>query len=217
MVIAIDGPAGVGKSTVARVVAQRLGLSYLDTGAMYRAVALAAAERGIESTDLEALARLVVELPVSLRPGPEGVARILLDDLEVEDRIRTPQIGLLASEVAQHSVVRRALVALQQRFGARYGAVLEGRDIGTVVFPETPHKFFLDARPEVRAARRADQLRQRGVSSDEKEILADILERDRRDRGRSESPLGADATYIKVDTSDLTLDEVIQAVLSTIS
>jgi cytidylate kinase len=214
--VAIDGPAGVGKSSVAREVARRLGLSYLDTGAMYRAIALVAGGRGISDEDGEALAALAAEEPLELRPDALGVARILVDGNDVEAEIRTPEISLLASRFAVQPVVRRYLVRLQQDFGRRFGAVLEGRDIGTVVFPGTPHKFFLDARPEVRADRRVGQLEASGKPTDREAILADILERDRRDRERTDSPLRADGSYTVVDTSELTLDQVIDRVQSEI-
>ncbi|MBZ0090217.1 MAG: (d)CMP kinase [Thermoanaerobaculia bacterium] len=212
MTVAIDGPAGVGKSSVARELARRLELSYLDTGAMYRAIALVADRRNIGEGDSEALAGLIAEEPLELRPDALGVARILVAGEDVEGEIRTPKISLLASRFAVQPVVRRYLVRLQQDFGRRYGAVLEGRDIGTVVFPHSPYKFFLEARPEVRADRRVGQLEASGKPTDRNAILADILERDRRDRGRTESPLRADATYTVVDTSELTLDQVIDRV-----
>ena len=217
IIIAIDGPAGVGKSSVAREIARRLGLSYLDTGAMYRAVALVASDRGILADDPVGLGQLMVELPIGLEPDDDGVTKILVNGLEVESRIRTPEIGLLASRFAAQPVIRRGLVELQQLFGRRFGTVLEGRDIGTVVFPETPFKFFLDARPEVRAARRLNQLELAGKPADHESILADIIERDRRDRERAESPLQADGSYRAIDTSDLSLHEVVEAVFQEVT
>jgi CMP/dCMP kinase len=203
LVVAIDGPAGVGKSTAARALAAQLGLPFLDTGAMYRAMALWALETGVHPEDPEQVATLAATAPVGLAPGEDGAAVVILDGNAPGEALRRQEVGELASRLATRPEIRRRLVALQRDFGSRYGAVLEGRDVGTVVFPDTPHKFFLDARPEVRLGRRADQLRAAGREVDEKTLAEAMRARDARDRERSESPLRADETYVVIDTSDL--------------
>lgn len=208
-VVAIDGPAGAGKSTVARRLARELGLSYLDTGAMYRAVGLYLGERGVDLDDEEAVAAAVGSVPLGVEPDESGVAGILLGGEPVGDRIRTPEVGEAASKVASVSAVRRRLVALQRNFGLRHGAVLEGRDIGTRVFPETPHKFFLDASPEERARRRREERRAKGEEMDEIAVAREIARRDSRDRSRTDSPLRADSSYTVIDTTGLTVEEVV--------
>ena len=213
-VVAIDGPAGAGKSTVARRVAERLGLSYLDTGAMYRAVGLALREKGVDLEDERAVAERVGEVELSLEPSATGAAAVLLGGESVGDRIRTPEIGEAASRVAAVPAVRRRLVELQQGFGHRHGAVLEGRDIGTVVFPATPHKFFLDASPMERARRRREERRAKGDPVDLDAVADEIARRDARDRERADSPLRHDESYTVVDTTGLSIDEVVDRVVA---
>jgi cytidylate kinase len=210
LIVAIDGPAGAGKSTVARGLAQRLGISYIDTGAMYRAVGLAARERGfsLPLSNPDAVADLAAGLAIALEPGPDG-ARVSLDGRDVSQEIRQPEISLYASAVSAIPGVRRGLVVLQQRLGRQSGGVLEGRDIGTRVFPETPHKFFLTASPAIRAQRRTAELQQRGTPRPFEEVLAEIEKRDKDDSTRAESPLTMDATYTVVDTSGRTIGSVI--------
>jgi CMP/dCMP kinase len=216
IVVAIDGPSGVGKSTVARQVARALGLSYLDTGAMYRALGLQALRAGVPAEDPAGVASLVDRSRLELAPAGDGAVAITLDGEPVEPFIRTQEVAEMASRLAAQTVVRQRLVELQRAFGARYGAVLEGRDIGTVVFPATPYKFFLDARPEVRVRRRVDQLQGSGGAATAAVVAAEIEQRDRRDRERADSPLVCDATYERVDTSDLTSDEVAARLISSV-
>jgi len=209
LIVAIDGPTGVGKSTVARTLAERLGVPYLDTGAMYRALGLKVLEEGLEPRDRQAVEQLLpsTEIFLDLR---EGALRVLLDGRPVEDRIRTPEVGAAASAVAVHSAVRRHMVQLQQAGAERTGGVLEGRDIGTKVFPRTPHKFFLDADPEVRFRRRYDQLRERGEEVSLEEVSSKVRRRDEQDAGREDSPLACDASYRRVDASHKSAEQVVE-------
>jgi CMP/dCMP kinase len=196
MVVAIDGPAGAGKSTVARAAAERLGFTYLDSGAMYRAVALAAQDGG--DADVAALAEAA-----DIRVGD----RVLLDGEDVTDAIRTPEVTERSSRISTDHAVRAALVRKQRAMLAEGDWVAEGRDIGTVVCPEAEVKVFLTARPEVRARRRADQF-----GEDYETVLADIAARDRRDMEREHSPLTPAADAVPVDTSDLDLDGVLEQI-----
>jgi cytidylate kinase len=203
MVIAIDGPAGAGKSTVARGVAKELGFTYLDSGAMYRAVALAALERGIDLDDDERLGELAWGLDVDFDGGT-----IRLDGKPVEGRIRTPEVTVAASRVSRHPQVRRAMVKRQRELIASQNYVAEGRDIGTVVSPDSPLKVFLTAKEEERARRRA---------ADSGEAVAEVQramrDRDRRDQERADSPLRRADGSIEIDTTDHTADEVVARIV----
>ena len=195
MLVAIDGPAGAGKSTVARRVAEALGFTYLDSGAMYRAVALAALERGAEPAEVAPTVRIDLG------------DRVFLDGRDVTADIRTPEVTEAASVAAADPAVRRAMVALQRRLLGGGDWVAEGRDIGTVVAPDAEVKVFLTASPEARARRRAAEL-----GADEATVLADQTLRDQRDTERAHSPLQAAPDAVTVDTTDLTLDEVVDRV-----
>ncbi len=209
LIVAIDGPSGVGKTTVARRVAELLGLPYLETGAMYRTLGLKVLEAGLDPGDRAAVEALAEGLDLDLEPGDDGRVRIRLEGRPVGERIRSPEVSDATSKVSVYPQVRRRMVELQRDCARRRGAVLEGRDIGTKVFPETPHKFFLDAPPEVRVERRYRQLRESGRSEVSRaELEAEVVERDRRDRGRLESPLTADASYVRIDTSLESAEEV---------
>ena len=202
MVIAIDGPAGAGKSTVAKGVARALGFTYLDSGAMYRAVALAALERGIDPDDGERLGELAWELDINFDRDS-----IHLDGKPVEGRIRSPEVTVAASRVSVHPQVRQAMVKRQRELIASGDYVAEGRDIGTVVSPESPLKVFLTADEQERARRRA-------VDSGEPvdEVRQAIGDRDRRDQERADSPLRRAPGAINIDTTDLTPDEVVEKI-----
>ncbi len=202
-VIAIDGPAGAGKSTVARALAARLGLEYLDTGAMYRAVTLAAMRRGIDTADLERVAKLAED--VSLEVGEHGV---FVDGFDATTEIRSREVTTAVSAVAANSGVRAELVRRQRRWAVeRGGGVLEGRDIGSVVFPDAELKLYLTASPRVRAERRVAE-----AGGDVDEIEAAIERRDRHDSSRSDSPLVEADGSIVVDTTGRSIDEVLARV-----
>jgi cytidylate kinase len=214
LIVAIDGPSGVGKTTTSKLVARELNLPHIDTGAMYRAIGLAAIRAGIDTRDADALESLAATAKIEFVPGEHP--RVLLEGEDITSLIRTPEISMAASNVSAVPAVRRVLVRLQQELGRRNGGVLEGRDIGTKVFPETPHKFFLTARPEVRAQRRYAELIARGQEADYDSVLADSLTRDAQDSTRSDSPLMWDETYSVIDTSDLTIAEVVGVIVRTV-
>ena len=213
--MAIDGPAGAGKSTVARMLADALGFVLVDTGAMYRTVALAAERQGIAwsaGPGLGALThRLVEDAALAFERDPARGVRVKLGGEDVSDAIRTPEIGMGASTVSAHPEVRAALLDLQRQAGARGGVVLEGRDIGTVVFPEAEVKFFLTAAAEIRARRRFDELIAKGVKDATfEQTLEDVRRRDAQDSGRAVAPLKQAETAILVDSSDKTIDETVR-------
>jgi CMP/dCMP kinase len=218
-IVTIDGPAGVGKSTVSRLVAAAIGFLYLDTGAMYRAVGLFLVRKGVELENSAVLTAALsgLELELFFADGERGGnIGIRLNGEDVSEAIRTPAMAMVASRVSALSPVRTLLTAMQRDFGGKGGVVAEGRDTGTVVFPRAAHKFFLDARPEIRAARRVDQLALRGVAADYKEILAMTIERDRNDRERALAPLRPAADAHCLDTSDMSIAQVVGAILEKI-
>jgi len=210
-IVTIDGPSGGGKSTVSRALAARLGFTYLDTGAMYRAVAYTCQELGVDPLDSVQLESLLETIRIELLPPAPGEddVRVIVDGREVGWYLRTPEMGMLASTVSAQPLVRRKLTALQQQIGAAGRIVAEGRDTGTVVFPEAAWKFFLDASPEIRARRRAAQLRSKGETVDEQQLLAQIIKRDRDDRERTIAPLKAAADAVLIDSTGRPVDEVI--------
>lgn len=211
LIVAIDGPSGVGKTTASKLVARELNLPHIDTGAMYRAIGLAASRRGVAFDDTTTLEHLASGVKIEFVPGDPP--RVMLDGEDVTGLIRTPEISMAASHVSAVPAVRRLLVRLQQELGRKNGGVLEGRDIGTKVFPETPHKFFLTATPEVRARRRHAELVAKGDSVSLEAVLADSEQRDRQDSTRADSPLTWDDTYTVLDTSSLTIAEVVDEIV----
>ena len=212
LVIAIDGPAASGKSTTARLVAEKLGYLHVDTGAMYRAVTLKVLRTGLSPADADRIGRLLETTHVALRRDGSAV-RVLLDGEDVTAGIREPAVTRAVSMVSRHRVVRQAMVREQRRMGAAGGIVLEGRDIGTVVFPDADVKFFITAGIDARARRRRDELRARGDSPDIVQLAAEIRERDRLDSTREESPLRKAEDAIEIDTSDMTIDEQVRMVV----
>lgn len=213
-IVAIDGPSGVGKTTVSKLVARALGLPHIDTGAMYRAIGLAATRGGIDVRDRHAVERLANEAHIEFFPGDPP--RTLLNGEDVTALIRSPEVSMAASHVAAIPAVRRVMVRMQQELGRRNGGVLEGRDIGTKVFPGTPHKFFLTATDEVRARRRYDELVAKGEQVEFADVLADNIRRDQQDATRADSPLSYDASYCVLDTSDLTIPQVVERIVGAV-
>ena len=215
-IIAIDGPSGAGKSTLGRRLARELGLLYIDTGAMYRAVALAAAREGADPSDADAVAEVARRASIRLEGDPDSL-RVILDGRDVSAEIRGEGVGGAASVVSTIPEVRREMVRRQREMGARgVGVVLDGRDIGTVVFPAADVKFFLTAVPEERARRRFDEERSKAREQSFEETLADINERDRRDSTRDDSPLRIADDAVVIDTTELSIEEVFQRMLQVI-
>jgi CMP/dCMP kinase len=208
LIVAIDGPAGAGKSTVAGRLAARFGLLNLETGAMYRAFALKAIENGIAPDDDAALERLAARTSIALEPTPSG-NRVLLDGNDVTAHVRDAAITQAASVVSVHPAIRSWMVDLQRKLGEKGGIVMEGRDIGTVVFPDADIKIFLDASPEARGERRYEQS---GKAAPQHAILEEIRERDQRDRNRAQSPLKPAPDSVVIDSTHLTLEEVVDKV-----
>ena len=206
--VAIDGPAGAGKSTIAKRLAARLGFTYIDSGAMYRAVALWALRQKVDPGDRHRMEQLAIAAEIELSPG-----RIRLNGEDVTEAIRTPEVTNAASKVAVIPGVRRAMVAKQRAMGERSSVVMEGRDIGTVVFPNAEVKVFLDADPRERVRRRLEEVRATGEEISGSVLAAQIKERDQRDRTRADAPLAQapDAAYL--DSTGLTVEEVEEAIL----
>ena len=212
MIVAIDGPAGAGKSTVARQLAARLGVGYLNTGAMYRALSLLALDEGVPADDGAALAELVRTHRIGLQPGPTG-ERVMLDGRDVSDAVREPRVTSVVSEVAAHGAVRREIVALQRAVLANGEWVADGRDIGSVVCPDADVKVYLTADPQVRARRRHEELVLAGADVAMDEVLRQVVERDRADSTRAESPLVVPDGAVVVDTSGLTVPAVVDRLM----
>ena len=209
IIVAIDGPAGAGKSTIARHLARHFGLLNLETGAMYRAFALKALRASVPLDDVAGLQELSQETTLRLEPGSEE-NRVLLDDEDVTGQLRNPTVTDAASRVSAIPAIRAWMVRLQQELGAKGGIVMEGRDIGTVVFPAAEVKIFLDAAPEVRGLRRFDQLGSEPELQPE-EVIKDLRERDQRDRNRKDSPLKPAPDSVLLDSTYMTLDEAVKA------
>ncbi len=211
-IVTIDGPSGGGKSTVSRTLAAKLHFTYLDTGAMYRAVAYQCREKGVDLANSEQLAALLQTIQIELLPPAAGEddVRVLVDGKEVGALLRTQEMGLLASQVSALPLVRKTLTRLQQKIGESGQIVAEGRDTGTVVFPQAAWKFFLDASPEIRAHRRAEQLRGKGEAVDEQQLLAQIVKRDKDDRERTIAPLKAAPDALTIDSTGMPVEEVVR-------
>lgn len=213
IVVAIDGPAGAGKSTVAKRVAEKLGFVYINTGAMYRAIALWALRLKTELSDMHRLEQLAKEAKVELSSGG---SQVFLNGEDITEAIRSPEVTEAASKVSAVPAVRRALLGLQRSMAEQTSVVMEGRDIGSVVFPEAQVKIFLDADPEERARRRTRELKQSGASADSAVVASEMRERDERDRTRAEAPLVQPPDAQLIETTGLNLDEVEAAVLKVV-
>lgn len=215
MIIAIDGPSGSGKSTLGRMLARALKLLYIDTGSMYRAVALAVIDAQIDPSDKEAVTALANTIEIDLEGDPDSLS-VLLNGRDVTDHIRTEKVTEMSSVVSTIPGVRRAMVERQRAISKR-GAVLNGRDIGTVVFPDADLKFFLTAGPEERAERRFKEDQEAGASTTFAETLADMIERDRRDSTRADSPLKVAEDAIVIDSTGKSIDEVFEEMMGRIN
>jgi CMP/dCMP kinase len=213
VIITIDGPAGSGKSTLAALLARRYNYTNIETGGMYRALALKALQSGLSLDDGPALAQLAANSKIELQPRAEA-NRVLLDGVDVTERIRQQDVTDAASKVSVHPSVRAWMVQQQRQMGGGGGVVMEGRDIGTKVFPDAQVKIFLDAAPEVRSSRRF--LQQPAVTTQEESVLAELRERDRRDRTRATSPLVAAPDAVVIDSTNLNLDQVLQRAIQII-
>ena len=210
--IALDGPAGAGKSTIAKIIAQRLGLPYLDTGAMYRAMALCAIREGVSLTDAEKVDELLNRTDIKVVYEPDG-QHVLVNGEDVTGRLREEEIGKGASLISKLRCVRDKLAGMQRDIAHETHAVLDGREIGTFVIPETPYKFYVTATAEERALRRVRQLEEKGETPDYELILKDILARDYQDSHRDYAPLKQAEDAVLIDTTHMTIDEAVEAVL----
>ncbi len=211
--IAIDGPSGSGKSTLAKAVSKKLGILYLDTGAMYRVCGLKAIQCGISPKDEKNVEKMLETIDLDIR-FIDGEQHIFLDQKDVSAEIRTPEVSVAASDISSLPCVRIRMVSMQREIAGKTDVVLDGRDIGSYVFPEAKYKFFLSADPEVRAKRRLDELSERGIFTQKyEEVLADILYRDKQDANRSFAPLRKMPDAIEIDTSYNSPDETLAALL----
>ena len=209
--IAIDGPAGAGKSTIARRLAKELGFYYVDTGAIYRTVAYFFDLWGVAPKDIDGISRYIDELNVGIEYDEDGVQHMIMNGLDVTDDIRTPEISQKASLVSAHAIVRDMLLDMQRDVAKKHNVIMDGRDIGTVVLPKATVKIFLTASPEVRAKRRCDELNAKGQKANYQQVLKDIQQRDYQDTHREVAPLKMSRDSIKLDTSELDIDGVIAA------
>jgi len=213
--IAIDGPSGSGKSTLAKNIAKKLGLVYVDTGALYRTVGLFAKRNGIPLDEASRVTRLLPEANISIRYTEEG-QRVILNGEDVSDLIRTPEMSMYASAVSAVSTVRTFLLEIQKRMAAEGGVVMDGRDIGTVIMPDADVKLFVEASPKARAHRRFEELRAKGDTSTEKEVLEDIVKRDSNDKNRAIAPAVPADDAIFIDNSEMTPEDTLAHALNII-
>ncbi len=218
-VICMDGPAASGKTTIAKILAERLGYFYLDTGVLYRAVTWVALQQGIPPSDGEKLAKLASSMEIEVKAAPPGDLRqtiVLADGEDISLAIRTPPVDAHVSEVSAHPAVRRALIDVQRSVAEKGGVILAGRDAGTVVWPESEVKLFLTASEEERARRRVEQAKAQGIAADFETVLADLRRRDKYDSSRAVAPLKAAPDAIVLDTTNLSIQQVVDEALQVI-
>ena len=211
--VAIDGPAGAGKSTMARALAKELGYYYVDTGAIYRTVAYFMDLLGVSPKDVDGVERYIDELTVQIEYDEEGKQHMIMNGMDVTDEIRTQEISQKASLVSAHAVVRDVLLDMQRDVARKHNVIMDGRDIGSVVLPKADVKIFLTASPEVRAKRRTEELLAKGEKANYQQILKAIQERDYQDTHREIAPLKMARDSVKVDTSEMNIDEVVAAIM----
>lgn len=216
MIIAIDGPAGAGKSTIAKSVARKLKFLYIDTGAMYRALTLKALEHKINPDDSSAITELAAGTRINLTNNPDGSLKVFLDETDVSKEIRHPRITRFVSDIAKIKEVRQQMLVVQRRLGRAADSVLDGRDIGTVVFPDADKKFYLDADFQERVERRFKELRESCQEISLEDVSADLANRDKIDSTREFAPLKKAADAIYIDTTDMSIDQVVDKVWSCI-
>ncbi len=214
IIITIDGPSGAGKGTVARIVASKLGLNYMDTGAMYRAVALLVKRSLIDYDDEDELRKLLLEIHIAFENNSDNNLRILLNREDVTDKLRDPEMSTLSSNLATKRSVRTTLKGIQRRMGIKSNIIAEGRDMGTYVFPDADFKFYLDATLNERAKRRWQQLRESGIEVELEDVKNEIEKRDRQDRERQDSPLHPASNAVIIDTTNLKIEEVVEKITS---
>lgn len=217
MIIAVDGPAGAGKSTVSRLIAQKLGFLYIDTGAMYRALTLKAIIEGVDAEDSASLIAMAKRTQIDLKNESDGSLKVLLDGKDVTCEIRQPCITKLVSDIAKLKEVREVMLGLQRKLGKGRDSVLDGRDIGTVVFPDARHKFYIDAVFPVRVERRHKELKELGQEINLKEVEDDLHNRDTIDSTREVAPLKKAEDAVYIDTTNMTIQQAVDKVLSYIN
>ena len=216
LIIAIDGPSGAGKSTLSKALAGELGYMNIDTGAMYRSVALLAQRQQVDPTDADGLQAVCKGISISFAEAPGG-ERVLLNGEDVSGAIRTPEVSLLTAQIAASPVVRTEMLHLQREMGEAGGVVLEGRDIGTVVFPDAQVKFFLSATAQERGRRRYDELREKGTEVDLQQTIAEVEARDAAGEERAHAPLRRDGDTVAVDSAAMSIDQVLQEMLKVVA
>lgn len=214
--IAIDGPAGAGKSTIAKRLAKELGFYYVDTGAIYRTLGYFMDLVGIGPKDIDGITRLIDEVVIEIEYDEDGSQHMFMNEIDVTEDIRTPEMSKIASQISAHKIVRDTLLDMQRDMAKKHNVIMDGRDIGTVVLPRADVKFFLTASPEVRAKRRFEELQAKGAKDSYDQVLADIIKRDYDDSHRSVAPLKQTKSHILVDTSEMTIDEVVDTMRKTV-
>ena len=214
--VAIDGPAGAGKSTIAKQLAKELGFYYVDTGAIYRTLGYFMDLIGIGPKDIDGITRMIDEVVIEIEYDEDGSQHMFMNEVDVTEDIRTPEMSKIASAISAHKIVRERLLDMQRDVAKKHNVIMDGRDIGTVVLPRADVKFFLTASPEVRAKRRFDENQAKGIKDSYEKVLADIIQRDYNDSHRAVAPLKQTKNHILVDTSDMTVEQVLETMKNTV-